>query len=171
MADSVSEMATQIERRVGGKVGNFSTNKPGRTNLTNIVSPNSRSRFVMPASFFIGNDKTIKLRIWGTRSGPGNKTIRFGVLTDKSFDKYQELHAISLNASKGDYYLEIVITAISRHAQSIHSSYITNSGVATLTNSFSAVSFSADRIFRIYGETTSAKATLTVSRYEMFVCG
>lgn len=171
MVDSVSEIVTQVERRVGSKVGNFSTSKLGRTNLTNVVAADSRSRFVMPAGYFIGNGKTVRLRVWGTRSGPGTKTIHFGVVNNKSFDKLQDLHAISLGTSKGNYYLEILVTAIGRHAQNIHSTYITESGAATLANSFSAVSFSAERIFRIYGETSNAKATLTVSRYEMFLCG
>lgn len=163
--------STQIERRVGCDIGEFSTNTLGRVTLTNILSVDNKARYVMPRNFFIDGHKTIKLRIWGNKSGFGDKTIHFAVLNNKTFDKFQPLHKASLGDSQGGFYLEIVATATDAASQDIQSTHIADSGIATLVRSSAAVRFNTDKIFRIYGEKSNPHDTLTINRYEMFVCG
>lgn len=171
LSGSVFEQATQLERRVGCDTAEFSIDTPGLKLLTNIVAATNQARFVMPAYFFADSKKTIKLRVWGTRSGSGSKVIRFAVLKNVSFDDYQVLYSSYLGAHAGGYYIEVVVTAKDVGLQEIQSTYIANTGTAVVANTSSAVNFTVDRIFRIYGETTDTTDTLTVNRYEMFVCG
>lgn len=171
MANNISEQASQFERRVGCDIGDFSRNAPGRASLTNILSPKNRARFVMPANFFTDNNKTIKLRIWGTESGTGSKTIYFAVVNNKTFDKFQSLHKASLAGQTGNFFLEIVVTTTGAATQQVHSMYVADTGLTKLANGSSAVRFNSDRIFRLYGEVTDPQDLLTVNRYEMFVCG
>lgn len=171
MAAHINPKTNPVERRVGCEVGEFSTAIPGRYTLATIVSEKNKGRFVMPANAFAGDNKTIKLRVWGSKLGAGEKSLHFSVLDNISFDKYKAIHTVKLGNSAGNFYVEIVVTATDRRAQEIQSTYIADSGTAILNNESNQVPFTTERIFRIYGETSQGSDVLTVNRYEMFVCG
>lgn len=157
------------EQRVSCDVGEFIKNSTGRSTITNCVTPINKSRFVLHAKSFSQPNKTIRLRVWGRKSGSGTQKIHFSMLKNKTFDKYQVIESISLGNTEGPFHLEIILTAIDRNSQSVNSIYMIDSAAAAIKNTITKIKFTEDRVFRIYGECSHESDIIVVNKYEMHI--
>ena len=168
---SKTDLTLKVERRVSCDVGEFVKNSTGRSTITNCVTPTDKSRFVLRANSFAEANKTIRLRVWGSKSGRGTQKIHFSVVKNKTFDKYQVIKSIPLGHTDSNFYLEIVLTAIDKHSQSVNSIYMAGSAFPSISNSITRIKFADDRVFRIYGECSNDSDVITVNKYEMLIGG
>ena len=160
-----------VEQRVACDVGEFRINTLERSMMTNIITPTNRARFVLHANYFTKMNKTIRLKIWGSKSGAGAKSLHFSMLKNKSFDKYQALDSIPLGEADCNFYIETVLTAISEYSQKVSSILMLDSSITTINNRATNIKFNEDRIFRIYGECSDETDAIIVYKYEMYLCG
>lgn len=163
-------LTVKAEQRVSCDVGEFIKNSTGRSTITNCVTPVDKSRFVLPAKSFTQLNKTIRLRVWGSKSGPGIQKIHFSTLKNKSFDKYQAIESILLGHTDCNFHLEIVLTAIDKNHQGVNSVYLAESATPTIRNMVTKLKFADDRIFRLYGECSHESDVIIVNKYEMHIC-
>ncbi|WP_144084699.1 hypothetical protein [Advenella mimigardefordensis] len=160
-----------VEQRISCDVGEFIKNSTGRSTITNCIVPADKSRFVLRANSFSQPNNTIRLRVWGRKSGTGTKKIHFAVVTNKTFDKYQAIKSIPLGHADSNFYLEIILTAIDKHSQNVNSIYMTDNTSPSINNSLAKIKFVDDRVFRIYGECSNDTDVITINKYELLICG
>lgn len=168
---SKTDLTLNIEQRVSCDVGEFVKNTTGRSTITNCITPTEKSRFVLRANSFSQPNKTIRLKVWGSKSGMGAQTIHFSMLKNKTFDKYQVIESIPLGGTDCHFHLEIVLTAIDKISQSVNSVYMPDITTPFIKNKVAKIKFADDGIFRIYGECNHASDVITINKYEMAICG
>jgi len=163
------QQTSQLERRIAAGLGPWSVSGSFAT-LTNVLDFNG-TRVRIPAYFFADSLKTIRLRVWGTRTGTaGNKRLRLSVLNYGDLSDVQHLFAVNIGSPEGNWEVEATITATSATTQEIETFNESNAGQA-FNHLSAAVTFTADRMLRLYGSTDDPGDTITVNRYEVTLLG
>ncbi len=160
-----------VEQRVACDVGEFIKNTVGRTTITNIITPTSKGRFIFRAKSFSQANKTIRLKVWGSKSGTGEKVAHFSMVRNKTFDKYQVLESVPLGSQSGNFYFEIVITAVNANSQRVNTIITLDSAISTINTRETKIKLNHDQILRIYGDCSESTDVITVNKYEMYICG